>query len=81
MSRWHRHVALGHLSIWRHRVRPGIWHTFIDWRIREKGNRWRLVVGRQLQVPFSERHGHTTRKPYRRRVLGHDIAYYPRGLE
>lgn len=53
---------------------------YIDWRMSEVGNRWRLVVARKRWVPFSERYGYVN-KPRGRRVLGLDVAWYGKGIE
>lgn len=56
------------------------WTLLIDWRLSELGRRWRLSVGPNLWVPFSERYGYVS-KARRWRKLGLDWAWYRRGLE
>lgn len=53
---------------------------YVDWRMSEPGNRWRLVVARRRWVPFSERYGYAD-TPRSRRVMGMEVAWYGRGVE
>lgn len=70
-----RRIRLGHLDI-------ALMHEglYVDWRMSEPGNRWRLVVARRRWVPFSEHYGYVN-TPRARRVLGLDVAWYGRGVE
>lgn len=53
---------------------------YVDWRMSEPGNRWRLVISRRRRVPFSERYGYAD-TPRARRILGVDVAWYGKGVE
>jgi len=76
-----RHIRVGQLDV---ALLPGKgtmrWTILIDWRVQEEARRWRFAIGRRVWVPFSERYGYVT-PPWRRRILGLDVAWYRRGLE
>lgn len=65
------------VDIWHLRIAAvgRVW--FIDWKIRQPGNRWRIAVGpspiwKPLGSPTVKRH----RLPF-----GNEWIYYPRGVE
>lgn len=76
-----KRLRIGHLEVaLLDATGPRPWTLLIDWRLRDEGKRWRLSVGPKLWVPFSETYGYVSR-PWRRRFLGLDVAWYGRGLE
>lgn len=75
-------VSVGRLriAVLRFGVSPS--EVLIDWRVEDRERRWRFAFGRKLWIPLTERYpehfpGH--RQPWRRRILGFDVAWYGRG--
>lgn len=76
-----KRLKIGHLDVaLLDATGPRPWTLLIDWRMGEIKRRWRLSVGPKLWIPFSETYGYVT-PPWRRRMLGLDVAWYGRGLE
>ena len=66
-------------KLWKLSVMAAGSQVYIDWRIDEPGNRWRIVGGRApLWRPLSWRYRSAS---YRWRGLGLEIDYYAKGNE
>lgn len=64
------------VEVWHLRIATVGHRLFIDWRMSELGNRWRIVIGRApIWTPLGD--------PAVKRPLpwGWEWIYYPKGLE